>query len=146
MINPFKQVDWNPDEGGKKKFALSLCLGFPIIGLIFYVLETASIGLFSAKACFYLGIGGGGLGAILWIIPMASKPVYYIWYAAACCIGFIISNTLFVLFYFMIITPIGLIMRITGRDLLNLRSNPAKKTYWQDHERTQDPKRYYRQY
>ena len=146
MINPFKQVDWNPEEGEKKKFALSLCVGFPIIALVLYILRVVSIGFLSSKQCLYLGLGGFGLGMFLWVMPQVSTPIYFIWYAAACSIGFIVSNTLFALFYYFIITPLGCVMRMTGRDALNLRPDSATSTHWRDHEEVQDPKRYYRQY
>ncbi|MFT4587452.1 MAG: hypothetical protein ACI9VS_002084, partial [Candidatus Binatia bacterium] len=30
MLNPFKEVDWNPDLPARRKFAVSLVIGFPI--------------------------------------------------------------------------------------------------------------------
>ena len=32
--------------------------------------------------------------------------------------------------YFVIITPIGLFMRVIGKDLLNNKYDKDKKTYW----------------
>ena len=32
--------------------------------------------------------------------------------------------------FFLIITPIGLIMRIMGKDLLNKKYDKRKETYW----------------
>ena len=31
----------------------------------------------------------------------------------------------------MIVTPLGLVLRVMGKDLLKLKRNPAATTYWQ---------------
>ena len=35
MINPFSEVNWNPDRPARKKFAVSLIIGFPAIAVVF---------------------------------------------------------------------------------------------------------------
>ena len=32
--------------------------------------------------------------------------------------------------FFLVVTPVGLVMRIIGKDLLNLKFNKNMKTYW----------------
>ena len=42
----------------------------------------------------------------------------------------ITNPIIFFLLYFLVITPIGMIMRIFKKDLLNLAINKEAKTYW----------------
>ena len=41
-----------------------------------------------------------------------------------------ILSLVMVTIFFLIITPIGLIMRIMGKDLLNKKYDKRKETYW----------------
>ena len=42
----------------------------------------------------------------------------------------VILSSVMVTIFFLIITPIGLIMRIMGKDLLNKKYDKRKETYW----------------
>jgi hypothetical protein len=48
--------------------------------------------------------------------------------------------------YFLVLTPIGWLLRRTGRDPLSLRRDVNRKTYWVDHETPADIRRYFRQF
>ena len=48
--------------------------------------------------------------------------------------GFFVSRViLFVLFY-VVLTPMGLIARLLGKDILDQKIDKSKKSYWQDRE------------
>jgi hypothetical protein len=44
-------------------------------------------------------------------------------------LGKIFSPVIMLLIFFVVVTPIGLIMRLLGKDLLNLKKN-NNKSYW----------------
>ena len=46
-------------------------------------------------------------------------------------VGQIIGKVILTLFFFTIVTPMGLLLRLMGKDLLLLKRTPEKKTYWQ---------------
>ncbi len=56
-------------------------------------------------------------------------PLNFIWYKFGLLLGKIISPLVLIMVFFFVVTPIGIIMRILGKDLLNLKFN-NKKTYW----------------
>ena len=45
-------------------------------------------------------------------------------------IGQVIGKILLTLFFFLFVTPLGLLLRLLGKDLLLLKKTPADKTYW----------------
>jgi len=45
-------------------------------------------------------------------------------------IGQVIGKVLLTLFFFLIVTPMGLLLRLFGKDLLRLKKTPATQTYW----------------
>ena len=57
------------------------------------------------------------------------NPLNQIWFKFGVLLGRIISPFIMAIIFFFVVTPIGLIMRTLGKDILNLRYN-TKKTYW----------------
>ena len=57
------------------------------------------------------------------------SPLNKIWFKFGIVLGKIISPLVMGLIFFLIVTPIGLLMRILKKDLLNLKFN-NKKSYW----------------
>jgi Saxitoxin biosynthesis operon protein SxtJ len=145
MINPFADVNWNPDLAERRKFALSLIIGFPIVATILSIIMRLTTHVWKP---FPLWLGGIGLaiGIILWLVPQIARPFYMFWYALACSIGIVVANVLFSAFYFLILTPIGLSLRATGSLAFPKGLARDQSTYWKDVTPVTDLKRYYRQF
>jgi len=75
----------------------------------------------------------------------AGLPIYWLRMLLACAIGAVVSPVVFALFFYLVITPIGLFMRLVGRDRLQLR-RPAGETLWRDVPPITDRRRYHRQF
>ena len=56
-------------------------------------------------------------------------PLNRLWFKFGIFLGIIISPIVMALIFFLVVTPIGLIMRLLRKDLLNLKYN-KKKSYW----------------
>ena len=56
-------------------------------------------------------------------------PLHILWIKFGLFLGKIISPLIIGLIFFLIVTPIGFIMRAIGKDLLNLKFN-KNNTYW----------------
>ena len=56
-------------------------------------------------------------------------PLNWIWFKFGIILGKIVSPFVMGIIYFLIVTPIGLIMRLFRKDLLNLKYD-NKNTYW----------------
>tara|TARA_B100000886_G_scaffold57849_1_gene35571 strand:- start:127 stop:510 length:384 start_codon:yes stop_codon:yes gene_type:complete len=56
-------------------------------------------------------------------------PFNKIWFKFGTLLGRVISPLVMGMIFFFVVTPIGLIMRIFGKDVLNLKYN-SNKTYW----------------
>ena len=56
-------------------------------------------------------------------------PLNKIWFKFGIFLGNFIAPIVMGIVYFMVVTPTGLIMRLLGKDLLNLKKN-NKDTYW----------------
>ena len=56
-------------------------------------------------------------------------PLNKLWFKFGLLLGKVVSPLIMGIIFFLVVTPIGLIMRIIGKDLLNLKFN-NKKSYW----------------
>ena len=58
-------------------------------------------------------------------------PLNRLWFKFGLLLGKIISPLVMGIIFFVVVTPIGIIMRLLKKDLLNLKYN-KKETYWID--------------
>ena len=56
-------------------------------------------------------------------------PLNKIWFKFGLFLGKLISPLIMGIIFFLVVTPIGLLMRMIGKDLLSLKFN-TKKSYW----------------
>ena len=57
-------------------------------------------------------------------------PLNKLWFKFGIVLGKIISPLIMGIIFFLVVTPIGLIMKLLGKDLLNLKYNYNNKSYW----------------
>ena len=56
-------------------------------------------------------------------------PLNKLWFKFGLLLGKVVSPLIMGIIFFLVVTPTAFIMRIIGKDLLNLKFN-NKKTYW----------------
>ena len=56
-------------------------------------------------------------------------PLNKIWFKIGIILGKIVSPFVMGIIFFLVVTPTGLIMKLFGKDLLNLKYN-SKNSYW----------------
>ena len=107
----------------------------------FGVTMTVAFGLLSgflawkahASAVYFLGAGVFFLALGL-LFPAALKPVQKIWMTLALLMGWVMSRVILVALFFLAITPIALALRLSGKDLLDIRPGLRKGSYWHPHK------------
>ena len=99
------------------------------IGLILLVI--AGYLFFKEKESFQMFITiGFTLLFISFIIPVVFKPVFLIWMSFATILGWFMTHVILSLLYYTIITPIGVISRLFGKQFLELKWDQSKESYW----------------
>ena len=56
-------------------------------------------------------------------------PLNKLWFKFGIFLGKIISPIIMGIIFFLVVTPIGILMRLLGKDLINLKYN-NNKSYW----------------
>lgn len=68
-------------------------------------------------------------------------PLNNAWIKIGEYLGKIIAPIVMFVIYFSIVTPIGLVLRLFGKDLLKLKFNKLEKSYWIKRENIKSMKR-----
>ncbi|HZJ16820.1 MAG TPA: hypothetical protein VFD27_17330 [Chthoniobacteraceae bacterium] len=146
MVNPFKEVKWNPDTAGRRAFATSLIIGFPCLALVLFLANRLATGGWHPAFPLQLAATGVGAGVLFWLVPAIARPFYVLWYAVACCIGFVVGNVVFAGVYVLVFAPIGIVRRALNPRVFRKGFDSATNSYWEEAEKDIPKKRYYHQY
>lgn len=105
-----------------RKFGLTIGVAFGVLSAFLWWRERPSFLLFS-------GISAALIFAAL-LVPRVLGPVESIWMKVAHVMGAIMTRVLLTLTYFLMITPIGFLMRLFGKDPLQIRPAPTRPSFW----------------
>ena len=85
----------------------------------------------------------GGAGPRIWCLAIAAAfavvafirpglltPLNKLWTKFGLIIHRVVNPIVMGLVFYLTITPMGLVMRLFGKDLLNLKLDPNRKSYW----------------
>ena len=107
-------------------------------GLVFTlaILAFALAPMLKAQQPHYWWLAGAGILFLISIVrPRLLRVLNLLWFKFGLLLGSIVSPLLMAFIFFGIFTPIALCLRLLGKDLLNLKFNPARSSYWIDREK-----------
>ena len=105
-----------------RKFGLTVGGVFLGLGVLFYLRHKPWWPWFVSP-----GVPLVVLGAIL---PRTLKWIYVAWMTLAMLMGAVVSTILLVLLFFLVVTPMGLVARLVGKDFLSQKLEPGAASYW----------------
>jgi len=130
----------NPSQRELKWFGVLLAAFFAsVAGLLWWRAAQPT------AAAVTLGIGLV-LVAVYTALPNVRRWVFLGWMYAALPIGWAVSHLLLAIVYYLVITPIGLTMRLFGYDPMSRRADHDAATYWVRRKPESDLARYFRQF
>ena len=119
-------------------------------GITFFVVFALIGGLLlhKGRGVGYLCIGLGFVFLLGGIFARSSLKVpYRLWMGFGAVLGFFMSRVILGILFYLVITPIGVGLRLLGKDLLNERWNPETGSYWiKKEKRPFEKKRYEKLY
>ena len=117
-------------------FALFFALAGGLIWWRFHAPTTAGV-LWSVAAIITI---------LFCAVRAIRKPIYLGWMYLVYPIGWVVSHAVVVFVYYLVVTPIGRVMLMLGRDPMERRLDAGAESYWVEHEPGGDPARYFRQF
>ena len=134
------EIDLQPSKSQLRWFGLILFIFFSLLGaIVFFVFDAPGLayGLWTVATIASI---------VYYAVRPFQRPLYLGWMYLAWPIGWTISHLLLAAIYYLLITPIGLVMRILGRDSMQIKPNTEDQTYWVEHRTGDHPSRYFRQF
>lgn len=101
----------------------------------------AGLGVWRGHLVLPIVLGGLAilLAGLAVVAPNLLSPVHRVWMQVAYALGWFNTRVLLAIVYFLVMTPIGIVMRLLGRDPLDRRLGD-RPSYWVERRRAGDPR------
>ena len=134
-------INWRPDAKECRRFGwFSLVLPGAIAGAMVY--------LYALPAPWAIAIGAAG--AVVFVLSRIraelARPVYVGMIVLTYPIGWVFSHLILAVFYYGLLTPIGLTFRLFRRDALQQKWDPSAPSYWHKHRPPDNVRQYFNQF
>jgi Saxitoxin biosynthesis operon protein SxtJ len=115
-----------------RSFGSTVGIAFLVLGgLLYFEIDLWIISLDSnptgGRVCGAIGLFLL-LGALLY--PPILKPFEKAWWALAMVLNAVMTRVILGVFYYVVMTPTGLIMRLLGRDPMTRKYKDKSESYW----------------
>ena len=64
------------------------------------------------------------------LFPLLLKPVQKLWMSLAILIGWLMTRVIVTILFYLVVTPIGILARVCGKDFLNTKIDRNANSYW----------------
>jgi hypothetical protein len=135
------EVNWNPEPKDLRSFGRVALIASCLVAGLLYVLKGLAI------QWVFVIIAAGLLVFISSLISLEiTRLIYLALTAITLPIGMAVSFIVMVVFYYLIITPVGLFFRIIGRDSMRRKFDSTTESYWVKHRPSKNLERYFHQF
>jgi Saxitoxin biosynthesis operon protein SxtJ len=136
----WSDIPLRPAGRALRQFAAGWLVCFSALGAQqYWVRHHAGLGV--ALMSLAVAIGVAGL-----LKPALVRWVFVSWMVLAFPIGWAISQLMLLLMYYLILTPVAVVFRMRGRDLLRRRRPAEAASLWSPKATPSDVRSYLRQY
>lgn len=135
------EIERNPSKRFLRTFGNIALIMTLLIAVVLYLVKDLSLSWCAVIVAF---------GVFTFLTSLVSQGLTKIIYLgltyATLPIGLAMSFIVLAIFYFVLLTPLGLIFRLIGRDALDRRFKTTAPTYWKPHRSPETTERYFRQF
>jgi len=109
--------------GDLRKFGLT-------IGTVLLLIACFMIWKHKHYGYYFLLIGDIlALGGIFF--PVILRPLHKAWMTLSILLGWVMTRVILSVLFYLVITPIGLIARLSGKQFLDLKIDKSRASYWE---------------
>lgn len=129
-----------PTDRKLRQFAVIAAIVLAVLA-VWHLSAMGNLLLASGYTCVALLVGAIGLARPRWL-----APIFTLWMIAAFPLAWLVSTLVLALIFFGLLTPLGLVFRLLGRDPLDRTWPGRQDSYWQEKPAADKPERYLRQF
>lgn len=110
------------------------------LAIILFIFGT--VNFFKGRIYWYPWFFASGVIIVILVLaaPKSIKPIFKVFTKGGHAIGWVNTRIILALIYFLIITPIAIVMKIFGKDPLDRKIDKGKASYWIKCAHTKDIK------
>ncbi|HNW59493.1 MAG TPA: SxtJ family membrane protein [bacterium] len=112
------------DSRSLQQFAAVLSSALLLIGAFFFFVQRDAGTTLGIVALLLL------LLATALFRPLLLRPLHLAWMALAFALGGLVSRLLLTLLFYVVLTPVGLVLRLFGKDFMQRRAQKKGASYW----------------
>lgn len=135
------EIEWHPSVRQLRVFGVGGLLASIVAALVLHFVWGAAP-LWAAVVL----AAGVAICLCSLLAPPVARFLYVGMTLAAAPIGFVVSFVLLAVFYFLLLTPVALVFKLIGRDVLCRRFDSAATSYWVPHRPSENAERYFHQF
>lgn len=126
------------ETGKLRSFCFIFAAAFSVLAGIGYYRSGSPDVVLPAAGIFFL------FSALF--VPGITKPFYIIWMSFGYFMNFLMTRLMLLFLFFFIMTPLGLLLRIIGKDILDEKIDKKVESYWKDNKITENREQYLKQF
>ena len=135
------EINWHPSDKDLRNFGRIAIIASILVATFLYTTKALTL-----KWCVLIV----GIGCLFFVCSMLSmivtKWLYLGLTLATFPIGMVVSFVVLAGFYYLVLTPVGLVFRLIGRDSLRRKFDRTAKSYWIARRPADNVKRYFNQF
>ena len=143
------QIDLRPDVRTLRQFGWIALGGFGLLAALAWnewLMFSFGLGEWKLPVAATLAGVGALAGTFSLVYPKANLPIYLGLTILAYPIGFVLSYVIMGTIFYLMLAPVGLFFRVTGRDPMMRRFEPQADSYWVDSRPARPKDSYFRQF
>lgn len=125
-------------EKDLRSFGITLGIFFGLLAGFFF---------WSGKAHFLIWLGSSGFFFGFGLLaPDLLKPIQKVWMTLALLIGWVMTRLILTALFYLVITPIAQLARLSGKKFLNTAFREAVDSYWMTRQEESSKESYEKQF
>ena len=116
------ETNMKPDRRELRRFGITAGIAFCLAGSIFQWLGR--------HHAIYLFFISGALLLCGAFAPLLLGPVQKVLAGALLLVSWALTRLLLIAIFYLVVTPLGLLARLCGKDYLGVRGDPRAGSYW----------------
>jgi len=117
----------NSDVKTLKNFGITMAAALFIIALLMFYKN----GGFPVILAVFSGV----FLIFAFIVPQSLKAIFMIWMKLAGILSWVNTRLILIILFYLVLTPVSLLMRLFNQDPLGLKINSNETSYWKEKKR-----------
>ncbi|MDP8260309.1 MAG: SxtJ family membrane protein [Candidatus Gygaella obscura] len=105
-----------------RQFGIVMGVVCGLLGALFLWRQKDYYPYLFAISALFLSLG--------FVLPIILKPIQKVWMSIAVLMNFVMTRVILSILFYLIVTPIGLLAKLFGKQFLDLKIDKRKKSYW----------------